>query len=384
MSGGSFRLGAVALAVVLAWPMGATAGSGAEGFGSAALGGSSGDIYHVTNLDDGGPGSLRSGIKTAVGPRTIVFDVAGTIELRSRLPIERPYLTLAGDTSPGVGVTVTGWTTSVANTHDVIVRYLRFRPGDGNCPAFQDDALNVVRSTDVLIDHVSTSWSVDETLSVTYSDRVTVRWSIIAESLNDSCHEKGPHGYASLLRWDGGVTFHHNLFAHHNSRVPRVGDDTSLDFVNNVLYDWGIRPGYSGPEGEGSTHINYVGNYGVAGPSTVPARRSVIFVGGSPETQIYQEGNLIDANLNGFRDGTDTGWAMFAGSYTPAALRFDFSPVATDAADSAYARVLTEAGASLARDSIDQRIVDEVRTETGRIVDSPATYNPIQFRNGQP
>ena len=90
----------------------------------------------------------------------------------------------------------------------------------------------------------------------------------------------------------------------------------------------------------------------------------MIFVSGSPETQIYQEGNLIDANLNGFRDGTDTGWAMFAGSYTPAALRFDFSPVATDAADTAYERVLAKAGASQPRDSVDQRIVDEVRTAT--------------------
>jgi pectate lyase len=335
----------------------------------AAFGGSGGDIYHVTNLDDSGPGSLRSGIQTAVGPRTIVFDVAGTIELRSRLPIDRPYLTLAGDTAPDAGITVTGWTTSVANTHDVVVRHLRFRPGDANCPAFQDDALNVVRSTDVLIDHVSTSWSIDETLSVTYSDRVTVQWSIIAESLNDSCHEKGSHGYASLLRWNGDVAFHHNLFTHHNSRVPRVGDDTSLNFVNNVLYDWGMRPGYSGPEGEGSTRINYVGNYAIAGPSTTPSRRSIVFVGGSPETQIYQQGNLIDANLNGYRDGTDTGWAMFAGSYTPAPTRFDFPPVAADDADATYERVLAEAGASPARDSVDERIVEDVRTESGRIID---------------
>jgi hypothetical protein len=366
---GSLRLRLVRLVVVFALPMGPAAASEADGFGGGAFAGSSGDTYHVTNLDDSGPGSLRSGIQTAVGPRTITFDVAGAIVLSSGLAVSRPFLTLAGETAPGEGITVTGWTTSVANTHDVVVRHLRFRPGDANCPAFQNDALNVVRSTDVLIDHVSTSWSVDETLSMTYSDRVTVQWSIIAESLNDSCHEKGPHGYASLLRWSGDVAFHHNLFAHHNSRVPRVGDDTSLNFVNNVLYDWGMRPGYSGLEGEGSTRINYVGNYAIAGPSTTPSRRSIVFVGGSSETQIYQQGNLIDANLNGYRDGTDTGWAMFAGSYTPAPTRFDFPPVAADDADATYERVLAEAGASLARDSVDERIVEDVRTESGRIID---------------
>ena len=257
-------------------------GSNPEGFGAAALGGADGDMYQVTTLDDGGPGSLRYGIETADGPRTIVFDVEGTIELDSHLRVDKPYLTLAGETAPGEGVTLTGWTTSITNTHDIVVRYLRFRPGDANCPSFQDDALNVVRSTDVLIDHVSASWSVDETLSVTYSDRITVQWSIIAESLRDSCHEKGPHGYASLLRWNGGVTLHHNLFVHDDSRVPRVGDDTRLDFVNNVLYDWGARPGYSGPADEGTTRVNYVGNYAIAGPSTAPAARSKNIRRGQP------------------------------------------------------------------------------------------------------
>lgn len=342
-----------------------------EGSGAATLGGTDGDTYQVTSLEDGGPGSLRYGIETADGPRIIVFDVEGTIELDSRLAVDKPYLTLAGETAPGEGITITGWTTSIANTHDVIIRYLRFRPGDANCPAFQDDALNVVRSTDVLIDHVSTSWSVDETLSVTHSDRVTVQWSIIAESLRDSCHEKGPHGYASLIRWNGGVTFHHNLFAHHDSRVPRVGDDTRLDFVNNVVYDWGARPGYSGPADEGTTRVNYVGNYAIAGPSTAPPTRSRIFIAGSPTTRVYQSGNKVDANVNGVHDGVDTAFSMFAGDYGTEPTRFDAPPIVTDTADVAYDRVLAEAGASLARDAVDARIVDEVRTEAGRIIDTP-------------
>lgn len=343
---------------------------GAEGFGAFAVGGRGGDVYHVTNLDDSGPGSLRYGVQTAGGPRTIVFDVSGTIELRSLLRINRPCLTLAGQTAPGDGITVSGWTTSV-DTHDVIIRFMRFRPGDINCPRLQDDSLNAVNSEDVIFDHVSTSWSIDETLSVTHSDRVTVQWSLITESLNDSCHVKGLHGYGSLLRYgNGGLTFHHNLYAHHNSRNPRVGDDIGLDFVNNVVYDWGGTPGYSGTADEGTTRINYVGNYGVAGPSTRTSARNRVFNGGSVQTVIYQSDNLIDSNVNGVRDGIDSGWGMFAGSYTIQDTRFDFPLVATDDPQTAYDRVLADAGASVVRDAVDFRVLAHVANDAGGIINS--------------
>jgi pectate lyase len=135
---------------------------GAEGAGAFTPGGRGGDVYHVTNLNDLGPGSLRFGIQNANGPRTIVFDISGTIFLQSKLNINRPFLTLAGQTAPGDGITVAGWTTDVNSTHDVIVRYMRFRPGDVNCPNYQDDAFTVDKSTNVIADHVSASWSVDE------------------------------------------------------------------------------------------------------------------------------------------------------------------------------------------------------------------------------
>jgi pectate lyase len=345
--------------------------AGAEGFGAFARGGRGGDVYHVTSLADAGTGSLRSGITTANGPRTIVFDVAGTIDLQSKLTINKPYLTLAGQTAPGGGITLRGWTTSVDKTHDVVVRYLRFRPGDIACPKMQDDSFDVVDSHDVIVDHVSASWSIDEALSVTQSDRVTVQWSLISESLKSSCHEKGAHGYGSLLRYgNGSLTFHHNLYAHNDSRNPRVGDNLGLDFVNNVLYNWGMMPGYSADASEGVTRINYVNNYAVAGPSTPASKRSTLFIGGSANTQIYQSGNAMDSNLNKVRDGTDIGWAMFTSSYTRQSERFDFPAVSADDAATAYARVLADVGASRARDPVDLRVLAHVANETGGLIDS--------------
>ena len=346
---------------------------GAAGYGSTTPGGRGGDVYHVTTLADSGPGSLRSGIQTANGPRTIVFDVSGNIALRSTLAINKPFLTLAGQTAPGDGITVSGFTTVIAGTNDVIVRYLRFRGTDLNCPAMQGDSLWVDRSRNVILDHVTATWSIDENLSVTDSDQVTVQWSVIGESLNQSCHEKGEHGYGSLIRYGGGqISFHHNLFIHNHSRNPRVGDGISLDFVNNVIYNYGARggeAGYSGAEDEGVTRVSYVGNSIIAGPSTDASRRTRAFNGGSTNTQIFQSGNRIDGNLNKTRDGVDTGWAMFIGQYTRADSRFSTQPVAEDAG-AAYERVLASAGAYLVRDDVDKRLISDVRNETGSMVDS--------------
>ncbi len=354
-----------------AWAAGLPAFPGAEGFGANAVGGRGGDVYHVTNLNDSGPGSLRYGIQTAAGPRTIVFDVSGTIFLQSALAINKPYLTIAGQTAPGTGITIAGWGVTISRTHDVILRYLRFRPGDLSCTRMQGDSLSVDRSTDVIIDHISASWSIDETLSVTNSDRVTVQWSFITESLDRSCHAEGAHGYGSLLRYgDGRLTFHHNLYAHHRSRNPRLGDDLSLDFVNNVIYNYGVDAGYSGADSEGVPRMNFVANYVIAGPSTSAAGRWRAFRGGGVNTQIYQRDNLIDGNLNGIRDGVDIGWTMFLGSYSRASDRFEFPQVETDDAGTAYRRVLGEAGCSLVRDPVDARIISEVMCEGGRIIDS--------------
>jgi pectate lyase len=338
---------------------------GAEGEGAFATGGRGGDVYTVTNRNDAGPGSLRQGIVSAPGvPRTIVFAVAGTIELRSRLTINRDNLTIAGQTAPGGGITITGWPVVVSRARNVIIRHLRFRMGDANCPAVQDDALWVDRSQNVIIDHVSASWSVDETLSVTDSSGVTVQWSFITESLRSSCHEKGAHGYGSLIRFGNGrVTYYRNLFAHHDSRNPRLGDNIALDFVNNVVYNWGSTAGYSGAAEEGNTRLNLVGNSYVAGPSSTNRNRA--FVGGSANTTIYVESNLMN--------GVDTEWQMISGAFTRREeSRHETVQIeGVSAPEAALLAVLRAGGANRSRDSVDERIVEQVRAQTGRIINSP-------------
>ncbi len=372
----------------------------AEGAGAYAVGGRGGDTYHVTNLNDTGAGSLRNGITTATGARTIVFDVSGTIELNSRLIINKSFLTIAGQTAPGDGITIAGWTTNVTNAQHVIIRYLRFRTGDIRCSSgMEGDALWVDNSKDVIIDHVSASWSIDESLSVTDSDRVTVQWSFITESLNQSCHPEGRHGYGSLIRYGSGrISYHHNLYAHHFNRNPRVGDNITLDFVNNVIYDWGTDASYSGAASEGITKVNYVGNYLVAGPNTPSAKRNRAFNGGSINTWIYQDGNVIDGNVNGTHDGANTGWAMFANLYTQQAAPINLSAddasvkeandslidIAPSDAETAYNQVLLTAGSSRKRDAVDTRIFNETRYETGAMINSQNDVGGFPLLNSLP
>jgi autotransporter-associated beta strand protein len=351
--------------------------AGAEGFGAISSGGRSGAVYHVTNLNDSGSGSFRDAVSQS--NRTIVFDVSGTINLGSDLSITSPNLTIAGQTAPGDGITLKGRLTEVKNTHDIIVRYIRCRPGDVNCPSFQDDAFHVLNGSNIVVDHVSSSWSIDEALSVTWSTNVTVQWCTLTESLRNSCHEKGAHGYGSLIRYGGGgISYHHNLYAHNTSRNPRgPSDKIRLDFVNNVIYNWAFFAGYneddSADNPDGYTNFaNYVNNYLIAGSDTTqnPPR---VFRSGVPNaafTQIYQSGNLMDTNRNGALDGGDLGWSGFGGPFTTNITRLPFPLVITDSANAAYVRVLSSVGASFARDAVDSRIVSNVLQQNGAIIDS--------------
>ncbi|NSL56957.1 pectate lyase [Uliginosibacterium aquaticum] len=355
---------------------------GAEGFGADTVAGRGGRVIAVTNLNDAGPGSLRAAVETE-GPRTVVFRVAGTIHLQSPLAIRHPNITLAGQTSPGGGVTVAGYTTRIYAS-DVVLRYMRFRLG--NLTKTEDDALGVMHGARrVVIDHVSAGWSTDESLS-TEGDvaDITIQWSLIAESLNKSVHAKGAHGYGSLLRVNGGVSLHHNVYAHHRGRNPRFGDNYfkntapgSIDFRNNVIYGWGD---YASGTNDGWININYVNNYIKPAKYSVLIEPLVMTDKATPDKiQLFVAGNFMQGNAAASRDNSRL---LGAGAppdkvkpapdkYTVAAQAFAAPAVTTWPALDAFIRVLSDVGASSPwRDSVDLRVIEQVSEGSGRIIDS--------------
>ena len=345
---------------------------GAEGFGATTPGGRGGRVLVVKTLADSGPGSLREALE-AKGPRIVVFAVSGIIGLESQIRITEPYVTVAGQSAPGEGVCLRGDGIGV-NTHDVVIRYLRSRPGEGL--GKEVDAIAIGGgSYNVVVDHCSASWSVDESLSPSGGIRdVTVQWCLIGESLRHSVHKKGEHGYGSLARAIGGVTFHHNLWVKNIARNPRLGDNygrppfPTFDVRNNVMALWGGT--CSGLTGD-DLSANYVGNYLKPGPESSPRPPIVL----SPKSRVryYVAGNVVEGRP---RHSTNDA-AMFTPQaaegrklFTLVPRPFDAPPVATTSAPQAYQQVLAGVGASRpARDSVDARIVEEVRTARGRIID---------------
>lgn len=358
---------------------------GAEGLGKWSIGGRGGDVYHVMNLNDSGSGSLRHGLETSNGPRTVVFDVGGIIELESGLRIGS-QITLAGETAPGDGICIINHGVVVSSAHDVIVRHIRFRPGDASLGNFTGDALSIHGSKDVIVDHCSTSWGVDENLSLAGEFRsVTVQYCIIAEGLHRTEYYHGEHipdhkghSMGSLIkphRGDGSASFHHNLWSCNSNRNPAVGTYTNnqelrVDIRNNVIYNC-RNNGYSSGEGK-AVYMNYVGNYIVAGPATSRSWLSRAFRARTENNvHIYQINNRIDADMDKKRNGLDTGWEMFAGAYTRLSSPVDMIMAPTHSAMKAYQLVLEGAGAMPGnRNSVDQRIISCVVDGTGRIIDS--------------
>jgi hypothetical protein len=350
-------------------PRRAPAFPGVEGFGKYTLGGRGGRVIEVTNLNDSGPGSLRAAV-LATGPRTVVFRVSGTIALESELKIRNPYLTIAGQTAPGDGICVKNYQVNFDTQH-MIIRYLRFRPGDEK--GKEQDAFGG-QGDHIVIDHCSVSWGVDETLSINKASNLTVQWCMVTESLYHSVHKKGNHGYGGL--WGGpGGSWHHNLLAHHSSRNPRASgnaDSGLLDCRNNVIYNWGFNSAYGGE----LWPRNWIANYYQAGPATSENVRHRIFLQKDPRGKMYAAGNTVHGfpaiSADNWRGGID-----FApdGEATEATLRahqpFVVAPVTTQTAEAARAAVLAHAGCSRVRDAVDRRIVEEVRTGTARF---GATY----------
>lgn len=358
---------------------------GAEGFGAYSKGGRGGEVLYVTNLNDSGPGSLRWAVEQE-GPRTVVFEVSGTIELKDRLNIENPYITIAGQTAPGGGICLKGETVRVV-THDVIVRHIRVRLGDsmhGQGSLQGKDAISISSGEDIILDHCSASWSMDEILSASTSSpdltRVTVQWCFITEALNPD-----NHGFGSLIRGTGGAkySFLHNLYAHNRGRNPRPGNyDTNphnedpegllLDFRNNVIYNWGGgHAGYNADK-QSVTRLNYVGNYLITGADSKTT--GIAYSTGSPYNRAYFAGNYYNGklpddpwNLVEFNDG----WNEEEISAYRQNKPFETGPVQTKGAPAAYEQILESGGASLPeRDGADSRIVNDVKNRTGKIIDS--------------
>jgi subtilisin-like proprotein convertase family protein len=545
---------------------------GAEGTGGGAFGGGrlgySNTVYHVFNLNDSGVGSLRDAVSST--NRTVVFDVSGTIWLQSRLVITNSFLTLAGQTAPGDGITVAGWETSVTNAHDVIIRYLRFRPGSAALPNLlnldfnggtgvispkrgtaaigyttndlwnlysrddgfggfkvagtvpnllwsdgtasginlyitnapgawgngsgdymfniylyplpngngnivftlsnvppgkydlylyshggstengslnvqvgaanygvkttaagavwsnpqvwqqgqqyvvfsgvvvssltdvvnvtvapvsivapinglqmvqssavgigsQGDALRFITVSNVIVDHVTATWAQRQVLSAIDSTNLTVQWSVMAEQLySDSTN--GQFDGSQLRLGHGALSFHHNLYANNDAGSPHLQDDVSLDFVNNVIYNWGTNSGSSffnptnNPNGF-TNQLNYTCNYLIAGSNSF--QPWIAFHSDTTNTWIFQTNNFIDSDTNGVLNGGDTQWAMFTNQYTKLPQPLPLVRVGTDEARFAYEKVLAFAGTSLLqRDSADTNLVTGVRQQTGQIITS--------------
>jgi pectate lyase len=346
---------------------------GAEGFGATTPGGRGGRVIFVTNLDDAGPGSFRAACE-AEGPRIVIFRVSGLISLTQPIVIKNAFVTIAGQTAPGDGICLRNYTFIIA-THDVIVRYLRSRLGDVSKQ--EADSITLAAGAEnVILDHCSASWSVDEALSLAGNvSNVTVQWCLIAEGLNHSKHTKGAHGYGSLSRANGAVTWHHNLWAHNNARNPRLGDNygrppyPTFDVRNNVIYNYGeIASGLT----QGVLKVNYVGNYIRPGPdskATTPIR-----VGGPSDLNYYIRDNVFEGNKAATADNSlffDPVLINGKRQVQIVAEPFKVEPVTTVGAHNAYEMVLRMVGASLPRrDSVDARIVSEVRQRKGSIIDT--------------
>jgi hypothetical protein len=382
---------------------------GAEGFGCYTTGGRGGAVYEVTNLSDAGIGSLRYGIESLSGARTIIFRVSGIIELTKTLTIKNGNITIAGQTAPGDGiciknkrlvvpasavsaVTEISSYSFVIDADNVIVRYLRFRPGDEidntvGAPLanvkFENDAFWGRNHKNIIIDHCSMSWAIDEVASFYDNENFTMQWCILGESLYASFHPKGNHGYGGI--WGGwGASFHHNLIADHTSRNPRfcgsryhvpTASLEVVDFRNNVIFNWAGNSAYGGEGGR----CNIVNNFYKPGPATVKKGGLQLYrivnpsVSTDPKvdsvSRWYIRGNYMDGypaiSVNnivlgqGFQPQYSD---SIAGLWERVSNPFSFVPITDQTAIAAYDSVLKKAGASLFRDTIDKRLVYQTRT----------------------
>ena len=370
----------------------------AEGFGAQTVGGRGGEAIEVTNLNDSGPGSLRAAVE-AEGPRIVIFRVAGTIELKSSLVITNPFITIAGQTAPGDGISLRDVSADVEaliqiKTHDVIVRFLTLRAG----PPSAGDAMEILASDshatyNVVIDHSSMSWAVNRNLATWYDVHdITMQWDIFSEGLNCSIHPKGCHskgvligGYASDENKNNpgayNISLHHNLMAHNGERNPYIEAAGVVDVVNNVAYNpFGTFSHIDMVYQLAPDFVNYVGNYYKPGPNTEVKYGIKAINPGKPGAEVFVHGNIGPQRENNDLpdiDIVDPGSRQFV-----VTSPFPSAPITTTTAIQAYDQVLDNAGANQGlncdgtffsrQDAIDARIIDEVKNGTGKVIDDPS------------
>lgn len=387
---------------------------GAEGFGAQTKGGRGGKVYLVTSLEDSGPGTLREALE-AEGPRTVVFRVGGTISLESQIKVSNPYLTIAGQTAPGDGILIRKGKSNVTPiriaTHDVVIRFIRIRSGDSP-DASQTDCIEIFNEQDgrnnvhdIILDHCSFSWSTDENMAIMgrytgprpvppggvsnadYHDaenvtyNVTVQWCINAEGLHTPQIGKSR---AALLKFMREISYHHNLMAHFTAaRNPRLQGHrgTIKDVVNNVVYNVG-RYGTGPSDG---VLFNYVGNYQKSGPDTGEVDFSIGNYRQKADFQAYLKDNYHSVQ----RPSDDLPEELIMEDNCRSQVvttPFPAPPVRTTSALQAYEEVLQYAGCIVPRrDAVDERIIHEVRTGTGRIKTSVADAGGYpEIRGGTP
>ena len=365
---------------------------GAEGGGMYTTGGRGGKIIHVTTLADSGAGSLRAALNES-GARTIVFDVAGIIELKSALSIKNGNVTIAGQTAPGDGICLKNYEMKFENADNIIIRFIRFRMGDE--AKREADALWGRYNRNIIIDHCSMSWSTDECSSFYANEYFTMQWCILSESLRNSVHGKGKHGYGGI--WGGkNASFHHNLLADHDSRNPRIDHPQiygnyvethrgNVDYRCNAVYNWGSNHTYGGEDG----WFNIVNNYYKPGPASSD-RKYFVDAYGSYEKdgtiyadsypQMYLSGNVNTKypELGAANDASTIYWHNGSGygnynSLLGTSLEIHGPQqkavyTTTHSAEEAFDMICRYAGASYVRDAVDERICGDAMTGS-------ATYN---------
>ena len=360
---------------------------GAEGGGMFTFGGRGGKVLTVTNLNDEGPGSFRWACEQG-GARIVVFNVSGIIWLKSAISVQAPYITIAGQTAPGEGVCIAGESFNI-DTHDVIVRHMRFRRGQTSVLS-RDDAFGGNPVGNIMIDHCSCEWGLDENISFyrhmfdlhdgkerkkTPTVNVTIQNTISAKALDN-----WNHSFGSTLGGEN-TTFMRNLWADNTGRNPSIGWGGVFNFVNNVVYNWEYR---TADGGDYSTMGNFINNYYKPGPVTLkdkpvayrivaPESRSVKMLPYRQFGRIYAVGNIMEGYPEVTRDNWQGGIQLIDKDGTPgtdeelAMMRsdqpFEMAPVRMMDTQTAYDWVLANVGAILpCRDIVDQRVIEEVRT----------------------